>query len=77
MNLFIVERRTKIGRCDCHEKRGWQIMLPGVVPWCTLDRTSQGLWGVSGEAPKLTVTPSIHVIGGWHGWITDGVLTPA
>jgi len=34
-------------------------------------------WQVSGELPRLTVSPSIHVVGVWHGWLRDGVLVPA
>lgn len=40
-------------------------------------------WNVSGEPPRLTVSPSIHVMGGremktlWHGYLRDGVLTDA
>jgi hypothetical protein len=32
-------------------------------------------WSVSGEPPKVTVTPSINIVGRYHGWITDGVIT--
>ena len=65
---------------------------PSELSWRTTDRASSpphGMWDVSGVAPQLTVTPSIDVErwvmkGGarvhegsyWHGFITDGVLTP-
>lgn len=29
------------------------------------------LWNGSREAP--TLTPSVHHVGHWHGWLTDGV----
>lgn len=65
-------------RCDCHGEQGWLIRLPGEMnAWCTLSRTASGPWEVSGEALKLTVKPSINVVGSWHGFITDGVMTPA
>ena len=37
-------------------------------------------WTVTGEAPRITVTPSIDTSsdlrpGGWHGWIHDAVIT--
>lgn len=72
-------------RCTCHEEQGWLIVLPHRNPdrkwnrlWCTLQQASDGqLWQVTGEAPKLTVTPSIDCVeaGGWHGHITNGELT--
>ena len=37
-------------------------------------------WNVTGEAPNLTVSPSIwdQTLGSeWHGWIRNGVLEPA
>ncbi len=32
-------------------------------------------WTVTGEAPNITVSPSINMIGIWHGWLRDGVLS--
>lgn len=32
-------------------------------------------WTVTGEPPNITMTPSIRVHGGWHGYITNGVLS--
>jgi hypothetical protein len=29
---------------------------------------------VIGQKPKITVHPSIHLVGIWHGWLQDGVL---
>lgn len=31
-------------------------------------------WTRTGEVPKITVTPSIHFPGKYHGWLRDGVL---
>jgi hypothetical protein len=67
-------------RCDCHSELGWLVMLPnGAGPWCTL-ATAGGTgnrWTVTGDPPKITVKPSINDVGLWHGWITEGVMTPA
>jgi hypothetical protein len=32
-------------------------------------------WRVTGELPKVTVEPSINMIGVYHGYITSGVIT--
>ncbi len=44
----------------------WHTKTPGAGPQ----------WDVTGEPPNITVSPSINVIGIWHGWIRDGVLVP-
>ena len=31
-------------------------------------------WKVTGEVPKITVEPSIHLPGIYHGYIRDGVI---
>lgn len=64
-------------RCTCHGEKGWLIQLPDGNPWCTLLGSEQGKgWEVTGEAPKLTVRPSIDHVrsGGWHGTITNGQM---
>lgn len=30
-------------------------------------------WEWNGSREKPTLTPSIHRVGHWHGWLTDGV----
>ena len=72
-------------KCFCHEGEGWLISLPHQNPdrkwgrlWCTLQQAGDGQqWQVSGEAPNLTVNPSINCTepGGWHGHIQNGVIT--
>lgn len=65
-------------RSEYDGREGWMIVLPGSAIWHTEMRTADGQpWEVTGEAPKLTVTPSINVVGVWHGWIRDGVLVDA
>lgn len=32
-------------------------------------------WDVTGELPKVTVSPSIHMVGIYHGYIRDGQIT--
>lgn len=34
-----------------------------------------GGWYVSGEAPNITVSPSINFPGQYHGWLQNGLLT--
>jgi Family of unknown function (DUF6527) len=66
----------------------WIVALPPVrgvdarcCPWHTNERSSkqQQFWEVTGDRPRLTVSPSIliDVEGGWHGWIRDGMMTGA
>lgn len=30
-------------------------------------------WNWNGDREKPTLTPSVHNVGHWHGWLTDGV----
>jgi hypothetical protein len=34
-------------------------------------------WGWDGNEDKPTLTPSIHCIRHWHGWVRDGMLVEA
>lgn len=33
-------------------------------------------WAVTGEAPLLTLSPSVDIMGSYHGFIRDGVIGP-
>lgn len=53
------------------------ICLPGAGPRI-LDqkwRDSQHGWTITGLPPRLTASPSIHILDKYHGWLRDGVLT--
>lgn len=32
-------------------------------------------WTVHGQLPRVTVKPSINLVGIWHGWLRNGTLT--
>lgn len=53
------------------------ILLPGGAEWSP-DRLStesgQG-WTVTGELPNITVRASVHQLGRYHGYVTDGILS--
>jgi hypothetical protein len=58
--------------------RIWSVALPpggGHDLWC-IDAPSStgGRWTRTGEAPNLTVNPSI-LTGRYHGWLHDGMLS--
>lgn len=64
----------------------WIVFLPNHAWWCTNDRAAGGegnrlgpYWEVTGEAPNITVSPSIDDRSGrpWHGWIRSGQLVDA
>ncbi len=50
------------------------LMTPG-GEW-TIDgpSSSDGHWTRRGEAPRISVSPSINFPGKFHGWLIDGVL---
>lgn len=66
----------------------WTVFLPNGTSWNTNDPSASGgpgnklgpCWEVTGEAPLITVSPSIDDQSPerpWHGWIRDGKLVPA
>lgn len=64
------------GRAPC-----WVVRLPERAwVWHTNMAPTDGgggFWTVTGEPPNITVHPSINVGPEiWHGWITDGALSP-
>ena len=55
------------------------VRLPGRAPMCfcidsAVSDETRG-WTVTGEAPNITVSPSINIVGLWHGFLTSGILT--
>lgn len=53
------------------------VRLPSGRDFCVDGRAkgdSSG-WMVTGEAPNVTVHPSIHHVGAYHGWLQNGVLS--
>jgi hypothetical protein len=39
------------------------------------DRVFYEGWEVTGEPPLITVSPSINILGAYHGWIRDGIIS--
>jgi hypothetical protein len=59
------------------------VILPNRMPFCVdscyRDRTTpnpdRAGWTVTGEPPQITVSPSINVVGSYHGWLQNGILS--
>lgn len=57
------------------------VLLPGRTPFLVdgkcynAERGYYDGWTVTGAPPELTVAPSIHVHGRYHGFLQNGVLT--
>jgi hypothetical protein len=53
------------------------VMMPNLEVFC-VDAAVSGEWRgwvVSGEAPRITVSPSINLVGRYHGFLRDGVIS--
>lgn len=53
------------------------IRLPGPVDFCPdqcADESEHG-WVVIGEAPRLTLIPSVDIAGTGHGFVRGGVIS--
>lgn len=59
------------------------VITPDGRWWCLdqreYDHTRGGWhgegWAMSGEPPLITMSPSINMVGSYHGWLQNGVLT--
>ncbi len=56
------------------------IILPGhnlflVDGKCWANGKGYGGWQVNGDPPKITMIPSIHLHGIYHGFLKDGILS--
>ena len=70
---------------DCYRqhnagRRPLFVILPGrhlflIDGQCWSDGKRYGGWTVTGEAPNITVSPSINIGGSYHGWLKDGVIS--
>jgi hypothetical protein len=72
--------------CSPEYHRDWlgkraplMVRLPNGVDWI-VDSPMRGQpgasgWTVTGEAPSITVMPSINFFGSYHGWLQNGVLS--
>lgn len=66
-------------------KRDWAgkrppiwVVLPSKTWFCVDSRTTDdggGGWTVTGDAPNITVSPSINAVGIYHGFLVSGVLS--
>lgn len=55
------------------------VRLPGGIDFCIDSRADspggETGWHVTGEEPELTLSPSINVMGTYHGYIRGGFIT--
>lgn len=55
------------------------IRLPGGIDFCLDCRADcpggEVGWQITGTLPNITVSPSLNVLGVWHGFLRDGVLS--
>ena len=66
-------------------KRDWMdkrppiwVVLPSGTWFCVDSQITDGDgsgWVVTGEAPNITVSPSINCVGIYHGFLQNGVLS--
>jgi len=53
-------------------------LRPIICPWSIGYRNDSGAqWSWDGNEDKPTLTPSLHAVGLWHGWVRNGELVEA
>lgn len=66
---------------DPEGNRHWLLCLPNGAHWNIYGKSADGSgWNITGNLPNITARPSINSlpnsrIKGYHGWLTDGVLS--
>lgn len=67
------ERRTLVLAIPHNAEGGW------VLSRWTIDHKNDcgASWSWNGNEDKPTLTPSLHAVGVWHGWVRDGQLLGA
>jgi hypothetical protein len=59
--------------------RGYRLPLVLMTPagewWMDIPASNGPGWQVTGEVPRVTARPSIHIPGRYHGWLTEGQLS--
>lgn len=55
----------------------WAVMMPAGMEWIIYSHASRSnqKWAVTGTPPLIEVSPSIHQIGYYHGFIKGGVIS--
>ena len=55
------------------------VRLPGPVDVCLdqrVDDEGEHGWCVQGTEPEITVFPSVNILGVYHGFIRNGIISP-
>lgn len=65
--------------CFSGDMKTFFVWLPGMIGPIAIEiqKGAPGgprVWGWDGNEDKPTITPSIHSIGRWHGWLKAGKL---
>lgn len=53
----------------------FQIWYPDEQAWSGTQGYHGDGWVVTGDLPKVSITPSINCVGSYHGWVKDGVIS--
>lgn len=59
----------------CRYSTGDGIQVFCIDSKCHDSRGYYDGWTVSGEIPNITVHPSINIVGSYHGWLQNGVVS--
>ena len=43
----------------------------------TTEAASDGVWHWDGDEERPTLSPSVHTLGHWHGWVRNGQMVEA
>lgn len=56
--------------------KNWCVQMPCGEEWIAYGPSSNGgKWVVQGSPPNITVSPSIHLVGRYHGFLKGGIVS--
>jgi len=75
---WMAENDKPNGQWTGPDGKAWCVMMPGGVEWVVYCYASgpepRHKWLVEGTPPNITVSPSINLVGVYHGFVKGGVV---
>lgn len=81
IDFFLSDAHLAARRAGTITRDPLVVRLPDRTDFCvdgptfSAGQRGSGGWHVTGEPPAITLTPSINIVGSYHGWIQNGVIT--
>jgi len=76
---WLAENDKPNGQWTGPDGKAWCVMMPGGVEWIVYSYATgpepRSKWAVQGTVPNITVHPSINLVGIYHGFLKNGIVS--